>query len=296
MSIRDRDKKIILVVVPVLLIVGYWFLLLAPKREEAASLGTKLAEVQQKRDKAKSQADSLESSKESYAKDYATVVRLGKAAPSTLDLPSLIVQLDAAAKGTKIRFKEIRPGQRAAVPEASAEGSGSASGEGGKSAPGGDSAETGPGKASEAAGETAEGSNAASADAEGADTEGASSAAAGSDPAAGAVTGLDAVPLEFGFTGGFFELADFFHELKRFVHVSNGQVRVRGRLLTIDSFDFTVSEFPEVEATARATVYLAPKGEGTTADGAPTGPASGQPPTASNTAPVAPASNTEAGL
>ena len=33
MSLSDRDKKLVLAVLPVALIVAYWFLLLAPKRE-----------------------------------------------------------------------------------------------------------------------------------------------------------------------------------------------------------------------------------------------------------------------
>ena len=55
-----------------------------------------------------------------YAKDYATVVRLGKAIPSTLDMPSLLVQLESAAKGTGIDFDSITVGERttAAAPAA----------------------------------------------------------------------------------------------------------------------------------------------------------------------------------
>ena len=37
MSLSDRDRKIALAIVPILLVVAYWFLLLAPKREAATT-------------------------------------------------------------------------------------------------------------------------------------------------------------------------------------------------------------------------------------------------------------------
>ena len=39
------------------------------------------------------------------------------------------------------------------------------------------------------------------------------------------------------FVGDFFHLADFFHDVKRFVHVANQNVIVNGRLVTIDSVE-----------------------------------------------------------
>ena len=54
--------------------------------------------------------------------------------------------------------------------------------------------------------------------------------------------GLDSVPLDFTFTGSYFDLADFFHRMKRFVRVANDEIKVQGRLMTIDSLDFTTDE------------------------------------------------------
>ncbi len=39
MSLSDRDRKIVLALVPIVLLAAFWFLLLSPKREEAASAG-----------------------------------------------------------------------------------------------------------------------------------------------------------------------------------------------------------------------------------------------------------------
>jgi hypothetical protein len=83
------------------------------------------------------------------------------------------------------------------------------------------------------------------------------------------------VPLELEFTGDFFHLANFFHQVKRFVHVANNNVLVNGRLITIQSVNYTSSAdlFPTIKAQMTATVYLSPKTEGVTAGATPQGPA-----------------------
>jgi hypothetical protein len=93
------------------------------------------------------------------------------------------------------------------------------------------------------------------------------------------VPGLDTVPLTFTFGGKFFNLADFFHRLKRFVHVANNRIAVQGRLITIDSLKFTSSatNFPNIEADVTATVYLSPQDGGTTAGATSQGPAPSTP-------------------
>ena len=293
MSLTARDRKILMLVVPALLIVAYWFLLLAPKRAESARLGDELAEQQERRDEAVAKAGQLEAAKTSYAKDYETVVRLGKAIPSSVDMPSLIVQLDRAARGTGIRFKKVRTGERAEAPQPPAPANGGQS-QGGQSTPaaasGGEAASTAPGKAAESANDAAKTSEQRSS-AGGAESAGAAPAPGGSTSSG--VPGLDSVPLEFAFSGSFFDLADFFHELKRFVRLANKQVRVSGRLMTIDGFSFESSAFPTLMTEVTATVYLSPKGEGTTAGGTSAGPQGATPPSgttpASGAAPSSPA-------
>ena len=273
MSLTDRDKKIVLVLVPLLLIVGYWFLVLGPKRNEAAKLGEQLTAAEDKREAANATVGQLEASKDSYAKDYETVVRLGKAIPASLDMPSLLVQLETAAKGTGIRFSRVRAGDRNAAPAAPAppSGSGSAPGQGGDAAAGGQQASTGAGKATEQANEASKTSDSANA-AAGADPASSSGAAGSTDGTTSGKPGLDSVPLDFTFSGSFFDLADFFHRMKRFVRVANKDIRVQGRLMTIDRLTFKSDRFPVITAEVTSTVYLSPKSQGTTAGATPQGP------------------------
>ena len=170
---------------------------------------------------------------------------------------------------------------------------------------GGEPATTDSGTAAETANEGAAEANAdagaAPADAGAAPPDaGAAPADASGAPATGAVPGaaapgLETVPLDFSFEGSFFELADFFHEMKRFVRLANSDVRVNGRLISIDGLNFTSSAFPTLTAEVQATAYLSPAAQGTSAGATSTGP----PPVTPATAPSAtsaPAPGTEAAV
>jgi hypothetical protein len=87
------------------------------------------------------------------------------------------------------------------------------------------------------------------------------------------------VPLELEFVGNFFNLADFFHDIKRFVRVANNNVLVSGRLITVEGVRFASEPelFPRIKAEVTATVYLSPKTEGATAGATPQGPAPAAP-------------------
>ncbi len=293
MNPTARDKKLMMILLPVITLVAFWFLLLGPKRHDAARAGDGVATAQQKRDQARAQVAQLEGAKTNYAEDYATVVRLGKAIPDSLDMPSLIVQLNSAAKGTGIGFRSIKAGTRtsAALASAASPAGSSPAPSGGSSSSGGavangQPAATGPGKVAEKANGAAKTSDQANQTA-GADSSSTVSTGNGavSSPAPAVGAGLDTVPLEFTFSGSFFDLADFFHSLKRFVRVTNSKISVQGRLMTIDSVSFDSATFPKLQAQVKSTVYLSPKSEGTTAGGTPAGP---QATPATGAAPAAP--------
>jgi Tfp pilus assembly protein PilO len=303
-SLTDRDRKIVLALVPLLIIGVYWFMLLAPKRHQATKLNGDASKAQQERDAAVSQAKALESAKGQFAKQYEEIVRLGKAIPTQVDMPSLIVQLDSAARGTGIDFGDIKVGPRVpAAPAAGGSSSGSTASSGSGSPPvaaGGAAAQSAPGQAAEKANtahnaETNSANQAAqSSGVNPADTQTSTSSKSGGLPVGGGsagtpssggstansgVPGLDTVPLNFTFTGEFLNLADFFHRLKRFVHVANDKIAVQGRLVTIDSLKFTsdLQTFPALQADVTATVYLTPKDQGTTAGATSQGPAQSTP-------------------
>jgi Tfp pilus assembly protein PilO len=289
-SLTDRDRKILLFLVPLVVLGAYWFLLLSPKREEASTAAVTLQEQRDRLEAARGLAGTADDAQQDFEASYATIVRLGKAIPPTVDMPSLLVQLEAAAAGTGIRFDTIAAGPRTAAPQAApAETEGEPTGDAPAAEAGGEPAQTAPGGAVEAANETAAAESADAAAADGS-TETTGDDAAGTAAAPAPATpppGLETVPLSLEFEGNFFKLADFFHDLKRFVQVANEQVLVSGRLISVDGVRWASDPeiFPQVRAEVTATVYLSPLAQGVTAGATPTGPA----PTTPAAAPTTPA-------
>jgi hypothetical protein len=226
----------------------------------------------------------VRAAKTNFARDYAAVVALGKAIPTSVDMPSLLVQLEEAARGTGIALDGVTMGEREAVATAT---STTPSAPGAPDPAAGDTPQSAPGQAAATAQDAADTASTPPATADAPSTATASDpAAAGAAPAGGA---LESVSLEFKFTGDFFELADFFHRLKRFVYVKGDKVRVHGRLMTIDGVEYTAEAetFPALVATVQASVYLTPKAEGVTAGATPAGPQ----PASAAAAPVATANS-----
>jgi Tfp pilus assembly protein PilO len=272
-SLTDRDKKIVVLLLPLVLVGAFWFLLLKPKRHEAAKLSDQVTQAQEARDAAVAQANQLQAAKSKYASQYAEMVRLGKALPTAVDMPSLLVQLNAAAKGTGIQFGAITVGQRAAAAPITSNTLPNSTGSGAATAFG---AAVQKARAANAAESSSAAQSSAASNAVG--TTGATGPA-GASSASGATSTaptLDEVPLSFKFGGSFTDLADFFHQLKRFVHVANDRINVQGRLITIDSLKFTATAFPDLEADVNATVYLTPKNDVASAAAASTGAAGQQ--------------------
>ena len=104
------------------------------------------------------------------------------------------------------------------------------------------------------------------------------------------------MPFNFSFTGGYFDLSNFFAKLEHFVTINNKRIGVTGRLLRLESVSITpaTSGFPQMQAAIGAATYLVPPVEavpGATAPGTvqagttpatPTTPGTTQPTTTAN--------------
>jgi hypothetical protein len=300
MTLSDRDRKIVMIVVPVVLLLGYWFLVLTPQRNDASKAAGELAKQEKRRDAAQQRVQSLDQAKSSFGKDYAELVKLGKAIPTTVDMPSLIVQLDSAARGTDIEFTKIAAGQAsqsAAQPQQQGSGGKAQSGAG-QAAQGAQNGVNNANSSTQAGDQAAKKSGAEASDAKTSESSGGGLPVGGGqaggssdDSAGGCAAGLECVPLDFEFKGGFFELSDFFHRLKRFVKAANDRLVVGGRLLTIDAVKFAsdADSFPALKTEVKATVYLSPAEEGATAGATPQGPGQTTPAGSQQSPPASPA-------
>jgi Tfp pilus assembly protein PilO len=106
-----RTNKILLAVVAAgAAICAFYFLLLAPKREEIVRLdgeiAAKVAEVEQ----AKATLATYEQARAAYRTNYTTLARLGKAVPAEDDVRSLMVQLENTADVSGVDFQKIELG------------------------------------------------------------------------------------------------------------------------------------------------------------------------------------------
>jgi Tfp pilus assembly protein PilO len=216
-----QDRAIIMLVIGVAVAAASWFLLIKPKREEAAELQTRVERAQGTMDAATAKAAQAAAARAQYARDYATVARLGKAVPADDDIASLVYQLDASADETGVDFRAVTV------------------------------ADTNTGAAAPAAATEGEGKDDAGKD----DKAAAASAAPGSLP--GNVT---TVPITLSFTGGYFQMTRFLRKVQRYTITTSGDIDVRGRLLSIDSVALTPGPggFSQVMAEVTATAYRAP--------------------------------------
>jgi len=107
-----RTKTIIPVAVLVIAAVAYWFLVLAPKREEAAALATQVSAAEVQLQQAETTAAQYAASRKSYRANYTRMASLGKALPADDDVRSLLVQLDTTAEAADVEFETIDAGEQ----------------------------------------------------------------------------------------------------------------------------------------------------------------------------------------
>src|SRR4051794_32307299 len=279
-----------MILLPIVVLIAYWFLILSPKRDDLKTARDAQHQAEDARDQAVAQAAQLAKARQTFAADYAAVVRVGKAIPESVDAPSLLVQLDRASHGTHIDFDSVTFGARAqaTAPAVSATSTTQAAPQpNGNAAAGGAPAQTAPGSAAESAGNAVNSGNQATDNVDQASGGGTTTTSTTTTttpaPASTTASTLDTVALTFNFNGSYFDLADFFHRLKRFVYVANNDIFVRGRLVSIDTLTFapgsgaapgsTTATTGGLTATVGATVYLSPKGQGPTAGATASGPA-----------------------
>lgn len=284
-----RDRTVVTVIVALVIVAAAWFLLLSPVRKDTADLTDQVTAAQSRLDAAEATVAAGTSAKATYRKDYAAIARLGKAVPADDEIPSLVVQLDSAAKRSRVDFRSIAlassgggpaapalatPGAQVAALANAQNGGTGATGASGSTGASGPSGPTGPQGAYAAANQAA-----------------AASLPPGTEVGA---AGFPTMPFNFTFNGSFFRLQDFLARLDRFTQIDGTKVTVRGRLLTVDGFSLGASTkgFPNMTASISATGYLLPADEGLMAGANPLVPGAIPPaaagtPSASASAPPA---------
>lgn len=102
-----RDRTVLIVVLALAALVAPWLLIVSPKRDQAAKLGSQLTAAQNKLNSARSQLVSNQAARRQFANSYTVMARLGAAVPADDNVPSLIVQLQNAASATRVDFRSL---------------------------------------------------------------------------------------------------------------------------------------------------------------------------------------------
>lgn len=103
----DRDRKLLMFLVPIATFALYWLLLMNPALDRRESLKEPLQVAQAERDQAVATAAEMTEAKERYKQDYAELVKLSKAIPQSVAVSDLMRELNSAARGMNIEFSNI---------------------------------------------------------------------------------------------------------------------------------------------------------------------------------------------
>jgi Tfp pilus assembly protein PilO len=105
-----RDRIVIVVIAALAVVAAAWLLVVAPEREKASKVGAEVSTAQAQLSSAESQMSAARSAEVGYPTAYASLVNLGKAVPTSQEVPSLIVQLAQATNEKQVEFTSITSG------------------------------------------------------------------------------------------------------------------------------------------------------------------------------------------
>lgn len=280
---KRNEQLILLGVVVLVLLAGFWFVILSPKRNEASKLQDDVNQLQSSLSEAKQEVAAAQGARKTFGVDYRRLVVLGKAVPADSDQTSLLVQLQDLADRAGVKFQtfDLAAGTTTTPPPPTTTDT----------------------NASDTSASTDSGSSDSSSSSS-TDTAAAvpSESAVSTLPIGASVgpAGLPIMPYTLGFSGDFFQIADFMQSLDRMVQMRGGTVDVQGRLLTVDGFTLSTTpdpttQTPKLSAELNVTSFVTPADQGITAGATPSGPAAATPaPVSTTTTPPAPTATSSA--
>jgi hypothetical protein len=269
---KSSDRGIIFGVVLVALAIGFYLLVLAPKRDKASELGGQIDDLQASISEQQQVASFAEQARREFPRYYGRLVVLGKAVPAQADTSSMLVQLNSIADRSKVQLNSIALTQGAPSDASTT-----------SPAPAAPSTPTPSASSATASPGTSSGSATASATASSTPVPATESSVA-TQPLGAVVgaAGLPTMPYELGFKGSFFDVANFIGGLDGLVTPVDHGTRVspNGRLFTIDGFSLeggAPGSSPELDADFLVTTYVTPEQQGLTAGASSSGPAPASP-------------------
>ena len=247
---QGTDQKIIFALPVVALLVAFWVFAISPKLSEKSDLQAQIDTLNSSIDANEAQIAAAESARDNFPRDYARLIRLGRAVPEGSDQATFVYEISQLGRQNDLVFQDfelLAAGSADAAPPIT------------------------PADASTTSGGASSDPAAAAI---------ATEAAAAVLPIGSGVgpAGLPVMPYGVTFRGSFFDIADFLADLDSTVETGSGVsgAKARGRLMTIDSFALTINSalgFPSMDADLALTTYITPAEQGLAAGATPAGPA-----------------------
>jgi Tfp pilus assembly protein PilO len=110
-----NDRTFLLVIPLVAALVAFWFLLIAPKRDDAKQLETQITTLQASVATQEVAAQAGADARKHFPRDYHRLVVLGKAVPVDDETASFLVQVEKIAEDTGVEFRTIDAGSGGSV-------------------------------------------------------------------------------------------------------------------------------------------------------------------------------------
>jgi Tfp pilus assembly protein PilO len=257
--VSSSNRLIVSILIVTALAVGFWMLLLGPKREEADELSSKAGQLQITLSEAESKAAQATAARQEFPADYRRLVVLGQAVPAGDETSSLLVELSSTAAHTGVNFDSIQ-----------LEGSGEEAGAVPAPAPEAAVAPSPTGAVPTAS------------------TVPPTEAAASLLPLGASIgtAGLGVMPYSLSFSGNFFQIANFIKDIDSLVHHGpKADLGVDCRLVTLNGFSLNAAGEEAEEEGAGAqndsalkanfsvTTYVTPPSQGITAGATAAAPA-----------------------
>lgn len=105
-----RDRLVLTGVIVLAVLGGAWVLVVSPARKQAREAGAQVASAKAALASAESKLDAARQAQASYSAAYASIVSVGKAVPTSQEVPTLIYQLTQVARQQNVDFQGITVG------------------------------------------------------------------------------------------------------------------------------------------------------------------------------------------
>ena len=115
-----RDRLVLIGVIAIAVVGVVWLMFVSPERKKASQAASAVAAAEAQLASAHSELVTARAAQAKYAASYGSIVHLGKAVPTTQEVPSLMYELAQAAKKKSVEFTSISSANAGTGPSGSA--------------------------------------------------------------------------------------------------------------------------------------------------------------------------------